>query len=364
MKIRTIKVDHYQIPLQNTLTDSKHGEMVHFAVIVVRIKCVDGVEGMGYTYTVGKTGGYAIQAVLERDLVPFLIGKDAANIERLWEQMWWHTHYVGRGGITSFAISAIDIAFWDLKSRKAGLPLWQLLGGHSPKVRAYAGGIDFHLPIDKLVEQTKKNLEDGFRAIKMKVGRKQLAEDVERVATIRDIVGPDIPLMVDANMGWSVDQAIKASREFAKLDIYWFEEPTIPDDVEGHKRILTEGALPVAVGENYHTIYEFQKIIHAGAVSFPEPDISNCGGITVWMKVAHLAEAFNLLVTTHGIHDIHLHLLAAVPNSSFLEAHGFGLDAFIERPLEIVDGYATASDCPGHGVRFKWDKLEALRAPQ
>ena len=169
--------------------------------------------------------------------------------------------------------------------------------------------------------------------------------------------------MVDANMRWTVEQAIRASHAFAEHDAYWLEEPTIPDDVEGHRRIEAEGPLPVAAGENLHTIYEFQKMIAAGGVSFPEPDVSNIGGITGWLKVAHLAEAHNLPVTTHGVHDLHVHLLAAVPNASFLEAHGFGLEAYIREPLQIAEGYAHAPDRPGHGVEFHWEALGAHHVP-
>ena len=361
MKIASVNTDHYLIPLPNTLTDAMHGEMTGFTVVSARVRTDSGTEGLGYTYTVGSMGGASVRAMIERDLAPFLLGKDPRRIEMLWKEMWWHMHYVHRGGIASFAMAAVDIALWDLKAKLAGEPLWRLLGGHDNKVAVYAGGIDLQLPMDGLREQTHQNLQNGFRAIKMKVGRGKLAEDVERVAAMRDLLGPDIPLMVDANMRWTVDQSIKASQAFAPYDIYWLEEPAIPDDVEGHVRILREGALPVATGENLHTIYEFQKMMAAGAVSFPEPDASNCGGITPWLKIAHMAEAFNLPVTTHGVHELHVHLLAAIPNASYLEAHGFGLEAFIHEPVRIEDGFATAPDRLGHGVEFNWHALEAYR---
>lgn len=304
----------------------------------------------------------AVLALIRDDLVPMLAGCEPRRIEQLWEAMWRRLHYVGRGGIASFAISAVDIALWDLKAKLVNEPLWRFLGGHDDRAQVYAGGIDLDLSLDDLREQTRENLDRGFRAIKMKVGRARLTEDVERVAAMRDLLGSDIPLMVDANMRWSVEQAIRASRAFATYDVYWLEEPTIPDDVGGHRRIATEGPLPVATGENLHTVYEFQKMIAHGGVSFPEPDVSNIGGITAWLKVAQLAAAHNLPVTSHGVHDLHVHLLAAVPNASFLEAHGFGLEAFLRHPLQIKAGYATAPDRPGHGVEFD-ESLEARRAP-
>jgi L-alanine-DL-glutamate epimerase-like enolase superfamily enzyme len=357
VRIESVDCDLFFIPLPEVLTDSTHGEMTHFSLVTVRIRDSDGAEGVGYTYTVGKTGGPAVLAMLTHDVAPLLTGKDPRRIEHLWKKMWWALHYVGRGGIASFAISAVDVALWDLKAKRANEPLWRLLGGHDNRVRAYAGGIDLQLPLDRLRDQTQTNLDRGFRAIKMKVGRERLAEDVERVAAMREFLGPDIPLMVDANMRWSVEQAIRAARQFADYDIYWLEEPTIPEDFDGHHRVQVEGGVPVASGENLHTVYEFQKLIAAGGAAFPEPDVSNIGGITAWLKVARLAEAANLPVTSHGVHDLHVHLLAAVPNASFLEAHGFGLEQFLEEPLAIEEGYATAPDRHGHGVEFNWDQL-------
>jgi L-alanine-DL-glutamate epimerase-like enolase superfamily enzyme len=260
----------------------------------------------------------------------------------------------------------VDIALWDLKARRLGTPWWRLFGGHDARVRAYAGGIDLHFPTDALLRQTEANLERGFRAIKMKVGRDSLREDVERVAAVRGLldtaIGPDAPLMVDANMRWTADQAIRAARAFLPHNVYWLEEPVVPEDSAGHARVVREGGLPVAAGENLHTLAEFAHLIGAGGVTFPEPDASNCGGVTVWLKVAHLAEAQHLPVTSHGVHDLHVHLLAAVPNASLLEAHGFGLERFIAQPLLVTDGYATAPDRPGHGVTLDFAALAALRA--
>ena len=360
MRIEAVQTDHYRIPLPVALSDSTHGEMTSFEVITVRVRCDDGAEGLGYTYTVG-AGGAAIKALIDRDITPILLDADPRRIEQIWDRMWWGLHYVGRGGIAVFCISAVDIALWDLKGKHAGEPLWRLLGGHTNRVKAYAGGIDLHFSVDHLCAQAKRFLARGYGAIKMKVGRPHLAEDVGRVAAVRATIGAEVPLMVDANMRWTVDQAIRASRALADYDLFWLEEPTIPDDLAGHARIAREGALPIATGENMHSIYEFQQMIAVGGVSFPEPDVSNIGGITAWLKVAHMAEANNLPVTSHGVQDLHVHLLAAVPNASYLEAHGFGLERFIRHPLQIENGEAIAPERPGHGIAFDWDALEAHR---
>ncbi|MGH7267225.1 MAG: mandelate racemase/muconate lactonizing enzyme family protein [Candidatus Rokuibacteriota bacterium] len=361
MTIAAVDAGHYRIPLPAVLSDATHGEITHFELVTARLRAHDGAEGVGYTYTVG-AGGAAIRSLVARELAPALAGQDEDRIAALWERMWWRLHYVGRGGLAAFAIAAVDIALWDLRARRHGTPLWRLLGGHDPRVAAYAGGIDLQFPLDRLLRQTEASLARGFRAIKMKVGRPSLREDVERVRAVRRTIGPDTPLMVDANMGWRVDEAIRASHALAEHDVFWLEEPTDPADVPGHVRIAREGRLPIAAGENLRTLAEFARLIEAGGVGFPEPDVSNCGGVTVWLKVAHLAEARNLPVTSHGVHDLHVHLLAAVPNASYLEAHGFGLERFIAHPLELKDGYAVAPERPGHGVDFDWQGLGPLRA--
>lgn len=350
-KIASLGAALHRIELPKPLADSTHCTMTHFELVLVRIRDDDGAEGTGFTYTVG-AGGNAIQALIERNIGPLLFGAEAELTEALWQKMWWHLHYGGRGGPTSLAISAVDIALWDLKARRFGTPLWRLLGGNDPAVQCYAGGIDLDLPIEQLLQQTDENLRRGFKAIKMKVGRPYLSEDVERVRAMRNHLGPNFPLMVDANMRWSVDQAVRAARAFAAFDLVWLEEPTIPDDVAGHARIVREGGLPIAAGENLHTLYEFKQMIEAGGVTYPEPDVTTCGGITVFMKVARLAEAFNLPLTTHGAHDLTVHLLAAVPNASYLEVHGFGLDRYIAEPLIIHEGCAIAPERSGHGIAF------------
>ncbi len=358
MKVDRFEVSRYSIPLVHPLGDATHGVIREFGVVTVRVRTRDGLEGVGYTYTVGTTGSAAIASLIAEDLAPIVIGHDPRSVSSLSKSMWQATHYVGRGGPASFAISAVDIALWDIKAKAVGEPLWRLLGGEDPRVPAYASGIDLNLPIAELEQHTMIHLDQGFRAVKMKVGRPRLAEDVLRVEAIRELLGPDAPLMVDANMKWGVDEALRASRALSEYDVYWLEEPIAPGDVEGHVRIQREGRVPVAAGENLRTIEEFETMISAGAMAFPEPDATNCGGVTAWMKVAHLAEARNLPVTSHGAHDLHVSLLAAVPNSSYLEIHGFALEPFLDHRVPIQAGFATASERPGHGIEFRWGDLK------
>lgn len=358
--IEAVESACYSIPLATPLSDSTHGVMHAFEVVTARVRDVDGVEGLGYTFTTGQAGK-AVATIVQSYLSPALIGTDADLVEERWQQMWWKLHYGGRGGSVALAHSAVDIALWDLKARRLDVPLWRLLGGHDPLVPVYAGGIDLQLSLDDLLRQTDRNLEAGFRAIKMKVGRKLLSEDVARVGAMRKHLGDGFPLMVDANMQWTVDGSIRAARALQPFELTWIEEPTIPDDVSGNARIVREGGMPIANGENFRSLYEFRTMIAAEALSIPEPDVTNCGGVTSFMKIGHMAEAFNLQVTSHAAHDVSVHLLAALPNSSYLEAHGFGLEKFMDETMVLKDGMAVAPERPGHGVSLRWKELEEHR---
>ena len=242
-KITEVEVRLFHIPLAEVLVDAKHGDHHFFELITATVRLSDGSEGTGYTYTGGK-GGRAIAAMIEHDLAPFLRGRDAAAVEELYEQMQWHVHYVARGGIASFAISAVDIALWDLRGKHLGQPLWQMAGGAADRCRAYCGGIDLNFPLPKLLDSVRGYLARGFNGVKIKIGQPTLAEDVARIAAVRDLIGPETAFMVDANYSMSVDQAIEAARAFAPYNLLWFEEPTIPDDYAGYARIADSAGLP------------------------------------------------------------------------------------------------------------------------
>lgn len=359
--IAVVESEFCRVPLPRPAADSARGEMRAFELVVVRVRDADGADGMGYTFTSGRNGA-AVHALLRGDIPELVVGRDADLVADLWSHVHRELHYGGRGGPTTLAMSALDIALWDLKAKRANLPLYKLLGGCDPRVPCYAGGIDLGLSTDALLRQTDDNLAKGFRAIKMKVGRDNLREDVDRVAAMRNHLGDDFPLMADANMKWSAAEAIRAARAFAPHNLAWLEEPIDPDDPEGHAVVQREGGVPIAAGENLRSLWEFRRLLAAGGVSYPEPDVTNCGGVSVFIKVAALAEAFNLPVTSHGAHDITVHLLAAVRNRSYLEAHGFGLQNISVHPFELKDGRAVAPERPGHGVEFDAKALAKLRA--
>lgn len=346
----------FRVPLDQPMQDASHGLQVDFEIVTATVVCAGGQSGTGYTYTIGR-GGHAVKAIIEHDLAPCLAGRDAIEIERLYDDMQHVMHYVGRGGPVSFAISAIDIALWDLAGKSAGLPLWRMAGGASNRTKAYRGGVDLNLSTAELVESVRGHLARGYNAVKIKVGR-PIAEDVERLAAVRDLIGPDVPLMVDANYGFDLDRAIRAAKAYLPFGLVWLEEPLQPDDFSGYGRLAAATGMPLAMGENLHTQAEFELAYQHSALSFVQPDASNCGGVTGWLRAARRFADKNIPVCSHGAQELHVSLVAAQPNAGWLEVHSFPIDRYTHRPLVMDNGLAVAPDTPGCGVSFNWAMLE------
>lgn len=349
--ITSFESELYRIPLAESLSDAGHGVHTHFEIITCRIVCQDGLEGIGYTYTGGR-GGTAIRALLRDEIGPLLVGQKADCIEELWTRQRRACHYLGLGGLAGFAIAAADIALWDIRCKRLGLPLWQVAGGHASQVACYRGLIDLAYSDDYLLEVVEREMGSGHNGIKLKVGRSDIERDVYRVRSVRELIGGSKSLMVDANYSWNTHDAIAFARGVEDQSITWFEEPVAHDDLRAYAAVAEATAIPIASGENWRTLAEFQHGIECGKVAFLQPDASNVSGISGWLQIAELAETSGLPIASHGMHELHVSLMAARPNAAMLEVHSFPIDHYTKTPLLIADGIAFAPQQAGIGVEF------------
>jgi L-alanine-DL-glutamate epimerase-like enolase superfamily enzyme len=326
---------------------------------IVRIFCDDGAIGTGYTYTIG-TGGHAIVDLIARHLAPRVIGRDPAFIEAIWRDLLFHTHATSVGAITSLALCAIDTALWDIRCRGSGKPLHVEAGGAQASVPLYTteGGW-LQIEAAALVEDALRAKAAGFGGSKIKVGR-PAHQDISRLAALRDAVGSDFEIMVDANQAFTVEAAIRRARLYEPFDLAWYEEPLPADDVEGHARLCSATTLPVAIGESIYSVLHFREYLQRGACSIVQADVARIGGVTPWLKVAHLAESFNVAICPHFLMELHVGLACAVPNAAWIE-YIPQLDLLTEYGMSIENGRAVPSDEPGLGIAWNWEAIARLR---
>lgn len=323
---------------------------------IVTVYDSDGASGTGYSYTIG-TGGPSVIALLKHTLAPALIGKDADRIEGIWRDLLFATHATSVGAITSLALAAIDTALWDLKCKKAGLPLWKAAGGVRADVPLYTteGGW-LHIETGELVRDALAMQERGFKGAKIKIGREHLSEDAARLSAVRTAVGDRFEIMVDANQGFSLSEAIRRARMLEDHGIGWFEEPLPADDIASHAQLAARTSVPIAVGESIYSLGQFKDYLTTDAASIVQVDVARIGGITPWLKVAHLAEAHNVTVCPHFLMELHVSLVCAIPNAEWLE-YIPQLDLITMQGLAMENGRATPSGMPGLGIDWDWDAI-------
>lgn len=328
--------------------------------IFVRLWDADGAEGMGYSYTIGD-GGASVLALLQRSLLPRLMGQEAEMVEAIWRDLLFSSHATAVGPIMSLALAAIDTALWDMRGRKTGLPLHRLAGGAKSHVPMYSteGGW-LHLEPAALVDDALAMREAGFRGSKIKIGKPTVAADEARLGAVRAALGPEYEVMTDANQSMTGPEAVRRINLLESLNIAWFEEPLPSDDIAGHARLARMCKVPVAVGESLYSPGQFADYIAAGACGIVQADVARVGGITPWLKVAHLAEAHNLMICPHFLMELHVSLVCAVPNAPWLE-YIPQLDD-IAAPMARDGGLAVAPTTPGLGIDWDFDALIARMA--
>jgi L-alanine-DL-glutamate epimerase-like enolase superfamily enzyme len=357
--IDRIETALYRLPLEGGTGDAGHGVLDHEELITVTVRA-GGLTGHGYTYTIGR-GGHGVKAVIDHDLAPLLAGRDPSDIAGLWEEMNQRLLYVGRGGLTAFAVAGIDVALWDLRGVAEEHPLYRLIGAEPRAIPAYGSGVDLPKPLDDLLGQTQGFLDRGFPGVKVKLGRPDPAEDEERIAAVRDLIGDETDLMVDANMSWPAGEALERGRRLEPYGLYWYEEPTIPEDVAGHARMVEELEVPIAMGESLHSVHEFRRYVDEGAVEVLQIDPITNGGISASLAALELADAAGLKTSSHYTDELSAHLLCASAGAVYLEKHAFALDRYLEEPQVVEDGCVRPTEAPGTGMRFREEALEPHR---
>lgn len=324
---------------------------------IVRVTDADGATGVGYSYTIG-TGGSAIVALLRDTLAPRLLGREAEAVEGVWRDLLYSTHATSVGAITSLALAAIDTALWDLRCRRANLPLWRMAGGAKGSVPLYTteGGW-LHIDTQALVDDALAAQAQGFAGSKVKIGRPHLSEDRARLMAVRNAVGDAYEIMTDANQGFSLPEARRRARVLEQAGVAWFEEPMPADDIASHAQLAAGTPVPIAVGESMYSISQFKDYLMAGAASIVQADVARIGGITPWLKVAHMAEAHNIPICPHFLMELHVSLVCAVPNAPWLE-YIPQLDLITGQSMRIEKGRAIPSDAPGLGIDWDWAAIE------
>ncbi|GGO63112.1 racemase [Microbacterium nanhaiense] len=330
-------------------------DVTEIHVIEVIVTDSDGATGFGFSWT-PTIGAHAVHQLLAHDITDFALGKDADP--QIWTSAWTHLHEAGGGGITTIALAGLDLALWDLQARRAGQSITEFIGRRHTSLPAYGSGVNLHYTLDELVAQAERWVSDGFQAVKFKVGSPDIARDVERVAAVREVLGPNRTLMIDANQRWDLEKATAAMAQLAPFEPAWIEEPLRADDIAGHAELRRRIDVPIAFGENRHTVYQFRDAIDAGAVDVIQPNIVRVGGITPFREIAALAADRGVGLAPHLLPELSSQLAYALPLATWVEDvedAGFAqLGALVEPTgLTIADGVASGGPTLGLGIRFR-----------
>jgi L-alanine-DL-glutamate epimerase-like enolase superfamily enzyme len=321
-------------------------------VISVTVSTRNGVTGWGFTYEL-RSGGEAVLAALRHDLVPLVIGADCFATESLWHRLYWATYNAGRRGPFIHAMSALDIACWDIKAKAAGVSLARLLGADRRSVPIYESDRGWlNLSPSELASENAAAVESGMRAVKVFVGLPDPRADERRVAVVRKAIGEAPALMVDAGQKWDFRTAVERIRRLEGHDVHWVEEPLACDDVSGHARLSPMIGTRIATGQTMTTRHEIQPFLEAHAVDVVQTDVGRVGGVTEWWRIAHLAEAAGATLAPHFLAELHVSLVAASPVGTWVENTPW-LSALLADPPPIKNGELMVPEAPGHGLMLQ-----------
>ena len=350
--ITKIRCALYRVPLAEPVSDAKvfTGRQLPLGdvdVLVAQVGTSDGLEGIGFAYS-KRAGGPALFAHAKQ-IAPLLVGEDPLDIGRLWEKLLWAAASVGRQGVSVQTVAAFDIALYDRKAKQAGVSLAKLLGSYRASVRCYdTGGGFLSTDIATVIANAERSLARGIGGIKVKVGGDP-REDVRRVKAVRQALGDDVPLMVDANQQWDRAAAKRMGRRLEEFDLVWIEEPLDAYDVAGHAALRTSLDTPIASGEMLSAVRDHREFLEKGAVDVLQPDAPRIGGITPYRRVAEWADELGVMVAPHFATQLHVHLAACQPREGWVEWFDWLDPLFVER-LDVREGRVVVPERLGIGL--------------
>ncbi|EOH95551.1 mandelate racemase/muconate lactonizing enzyme family protein [Enterococcus pallens] len=362
--IKKVKVDLVAAPIDYGFQDATR-TVETVGMCVVQVATDQGLVGIGVTYH--EVGGESIKDLIERYYAPKIIGRTPFETEDIWEELFHYPRGVGRKGLAFCALSALDIALWDLKGKILDMPLYKLLGGTKTEIPIYASGGWTSHDDDALVAEALEMVSRGYTAIKLKVGYnggKDLKADVRRCRKVREAIGPDIEFMVDANNAFYAGDAVKLANDIRQYDIMLFEEPVFADDIPGLHKFKQGTDIPLGTGEHEYTKYGARDLLLAEAVDYLQVDACRCGGYTETLKIIGLSQSFNIAFAPHAMEHVHMHLASAAPNAVFLERLFLFEDVtkmVYKNPPEPKNGILTIPDGPGLGMELNEDNITLLK---
>lgn len=356
MKITGLRTRAIEIPFDKPIGTAIH-RIEGVAGLLVWLDTDEGITGESYLWAIGAHRLPVLEAIT-RMLGERMIGKDPRDTTARFDEMWGEINFLGHKGVSLFGIAAIDWACWDILGQSLGASVSRLLGRRRDRVPTYAsGGLWASMTIEELQAQARDFLDQGFRAMKMRIGKPDIGEDIDRVAAVRDVIGPHIGLMADANQGLTVPHAIRLGRRLEAFDLVWFEEPVQAYDLEGSARVAAEIDTPIASGETEYGRYGFRDMLERKSADVLMPDLERVGGVTEWIRVANMAASYDVPVSPHLFTEHCLQICGAVSNVSYAEHMPWFRPLFAEQ-VELVDGDLVIPDVPGMGFRFDPDAVE------
>jgi L-alanine-DL-glutamate epimerase-like enolase superfamily enzyme len=365
MQITKVRTELLRMPLPRPMqsgssSGTKGGPVGHITMPLVFITTEDGSQGLGYSWSL-LGGATATRCVLRDDFGPLLIGEDALDHERLWNNLYRRLQTVGRRGLVTQAQAAVDLALWDIKGKICGLPVYKLLGGCRESAPVYGSdGGWLYMSVPEMVAAFEGYLSQGMMGVKMKIGHEDFRKDIQRVREVRKVLGDDVWIAVDANQKWDFPTAIRVGRELEQLGVAWFEEPLLCEDIPGHARLAAALDIPIAMGETLGSRFEFDAYIRAGAADILQPDIVRVGGITEMVKIVTMADVAGLPVAPHHMMESTIQVACGAMNSGPIEYMPWVAGAFSE-PAQIKNGHMIPPQKPGLGLEIPEEVIQRYR---